>query len=55
MTISDAMTPPGLLASGRFFRTGYLPTYAATVFLLVLISARRTRPADSLRPGLADG
>ncbi len=39
MTISDAMAPPGLLASGRFFRTGYLPTYAATVFLLVLIWA----------------
>src|SRR5215813_14206880 len=39
MTLSDAMQPPGLLASGRFFRTGYLPTYAAAVFLLVLVWA----------------
>jgi hypothetical protein len=33
------MQPPGPLASGRFFRTGYLPTYAAAVFLLVLLWA----------------
>jgi hypothetical protein len=47
MTLSDAMQPPGLLASGRFFRTGYLPTYAATVFLLVLIWAGAPgRPVD---------
>ena len=39
MTFSDAMQPPGLLSSGRFFRTGYLPTYAAAIFLLILIWA----------------
>jgi hypothetical protein len=33
------MQPPGGLASGRFFRTGYLPTYAAAVFLLILVWA----------------
>jgi hypothetical protein len=37
--LEDAMQPPGSLASGRFFRTGYLPTYAAAVFLLVLLWA----------------
>src|SRR5262249_44935055 len=39
MTLDDAMQPPGALASGRFFRVGYLPTYAAAVFLLVLVWA----------------
>jgi hypothetical protein len=37
--IEDVMQPPGGLSSGRFFRTGYLPTYAAAVFLLVLLWA----------------
>ena len=37
MKFDDALQPPGALASGRFFRTGYLPTYAAAVFLLVLV------------------
>jgi hypothetical protein len=39
MKPEDAMQPPGALSSGRFFRTGYLPTYAATVFVLVLLWA----------------
>jgi hypothetical protein len=34
--IEDVMQPPAALSSGRFFRAGYLPTYAAAVFLLVL-------------------
>lgn len=33
------MQPPGMLSSGRFSRTGYLPTYAAAMFLLVLVWA----------------
>lgn len=37
MNLGTTMQPPGGLASGRFFRTGYLPTYAAAIFLLVLI------------------
>jgi hypothetical protein len=37
MTLNAAMQPPGAMASGRFFRTGYLPTYAAAIFLLVLV------------------
>lgn len=39
MTLSTTLQPPGGLASGRFFRTGYLPTYAAAVFLLILVWA----------------
>jgi hypothetical protein len=37
--IEDVIQPPTGLSSGRFFRTGYLPTYAAAVFLLVLLWA----------------
>jgi hypothetical protein len=37
--LDDAMQAPGALSSGRFFRTSYLPTYAAAVFLLILIWA----------------
>jgi hypothetical protein len=37
--IEDALQPVPGLSSGRFFRTGYLPTYAAAVFLLVLLWA----------------
>ena len=33
------MQPTAGLSSGRSFRTGYLPTYAAAVFLLVLLWA----------------
>lgn len=36
MKLEDALTPANGLSSGRFFRVGYLPTYAAVVFLLVL-------------------
>lgn len=36
MKIEGVLTPTVGLSSGRFFRTGYLPTYAAAVFLLVL-------------------
>lgn len=39
MKIEDTIQAPGALTSGRFFRTGYLPTYGAAVFLLVLIWA----------------
>lgn len=39
MKIEDVLQPTAGLSSGRFFRTGYLPTYAAVVFLLVLIWA----------------
>jgi hypothetical protein len=39
MNIEDVLQPTAGLSSGRFFRTGYLPTYAATVFLLVLLWA----------------
>ena len=47
MKIEDALQPTAGLSSGRFFRTGYLPTYAATVFLLVLLWAGAPgRPAD---------
>ena len=50
MRLDDTMQPPGALASGRFFRTGYLPTYAAAVFLLVLVWAGAPgRPIDFSR------
>jgi hypothetical protein len=50
--LDAAMQPPGPLASGRFFRTGYLPTYAAAAFLLVLIWAGAPdRPVDFSRAG----
>ena len=50
MRLDDAMQPPGALASGRFFRTGYLPTYTAAVFLLVLVWAGApSRPVDFSR------
>ncbi|MGE5291830.1 MAG: hypothetical protein ACM3ML_32475 [Micromonosporaceae bacterium] len=50
MKLEDIMQPPGALASGRFFRTGYLPTYAAAVFLLVLVWAGApNRPVDFSR------
>ena len=39
MKIEDVLQPTAGLSSGRFFRTGYLPTYAAVVFLLVLVWA----------------
>lgn len=39
MKIEDVLQPTAGLSSGRFFRTGYLPTYAAAVFLLVLLWA----------------
>ena len=39
MKLDAAMRPPSDLASARFFRTGYLPTYAAAVFLLLLVWA----------------
>ena len=37
--LDDTMQPPGALSSGHFFRTSYLPTYGAAVFLLILVSA----------------
>ena len=37
VNLDTIMQPPGPLATGRFFRTGYLPTYAAAVFLLALV------------------
>jgi hypothetical protein len=37
--IEDVLHPAAGLSSGRFFRTGYLPTYAAAVFLLLLLWA----------------
>jgi hypothetical protein len=47
VSLSATMQPPGGLASGRFFRTGYLPTYAAAVFLLSLVWAGAPgRPVD---------
>jgi hypothetical protein len=47
MKLDAAMQPPGALASGRFFRTGYLPTYAAAIFLLVLFwGGAPGRPVD---------
>jgi low affinity Fe/Cu permease len=39
VNIEDVLQPTAGLSSGRFFRTGYLPTYAAAVFLLVLLWA----------------
>ena len=39
MKLEDTIQAPGALSSGRFFRTGYLPTYGAAAFLLVLIWA----------------
>jgi len=39
MKIDLAMKPPEGLAAGRFFRTSYLPTFSAVIFLLVLIWA----------------
>jgi hypothetical protein len=37
--IDGTIQVPGALSSGRFFRTGYLPTYGAAFFLLILIWA----------------
>ena len=39
MKLEDTIQAPGALSSGRFFRTGYLPTYGAAAFLLVLLWA----------------
>lgn len=39
MKIDEAFQPPAGLSSGRFFRTGYLPTFAGAFFLLVLLMA----------------
>ena len=36
MKLEDTIQAPGVLSSGRFFRTAYLPTYGAAAFLLVL-------------------
>jgi low affinity Fe/Cu permease len=37
--LDEALKPTEGLSSGRFFRTGYLPTYAGAVYLLVLLWA----------------
>lgn len=39
MKLETVMAPSSALASGRFFRVGYLPAYAATLYLLVLMWA----------------
>lgn len=39
MKLDSVIAPPDALASGRFFRTGYLPTYVAALYLLVLVWA----------------
>lgn len=39
MNFGSLMQAPGPLSSARFYRTGYLPTCAAAVFLLVLVWA----------------
>ncbi|WP_250029281.1 hypothetical protein [Paractinoplanes maris] len=39
MSLEAAGKPPDTLASSRFFRTGYLPTYAGALFLIMLVWA----------------
>ena len=51
MKLDAVVKPPEGLASGRFFRTSYLPTCAAVVFLLVLVWAGA--PGEPVRFGRA--
>lgn len=39
MKPDDTIQAPAALSSGRFFRTGYVPTYGAACFILILIWA----------------
>ncbi|BEL03527.1 hypothetical protein Q0Z83_017180 [Actinoplanes sichuanensis] len=39
MSLDALANPPDVLASPRFFRTAYLPTYAVAVFLIALVWA----------------
>ncbi|MEV4275007.1 hypothetical protein [Actinoplanes xinjiangensis] len=51
MSLDALANPPDVLASPRFFRVAYLPTYAAALFLIALVWAgapgQRVRFADA--------
>lgn len=49
MSLDALANPPDVLASPRFFRTSYLPTYAAALFLIALVWAGA--PGDRVRFG----
>ncbi|AVH55324.1 MULTISPECIES: hypothetical protein [Streptomyces] len=56
MKLGDAVTPPAGLGSGRrFFMVGYLPTYAALLFVLLLFWAGARAWVEPPQGGLSFG